>query len=196
MVQKLIILSALVAAASAVAVLPGHGYPGLALPALPALPALTKIATPVLPAITKYAAPLAVAKVAAPEPYDPNPQYSFSYDVHDGATGDVKSQQEHRSGDVVQGAYSLIEPDGTRRIVEYAADPVHGFNAVVRREPLAVKAVAPVAKILAPAPLLHAPVIAKAIPAIPALSGLPALGALPGLPALAHAPLAAPIYHG
>jgi len=46
----------------------------------------------------------------------------------------VKSQQETRSGDVVQGAYSLIEADGTRRIVEYTADPVHGFNAVVRRE--------------------------------------------------------------
>ncbi|XP_054734870.1 larval cuticle protein A2B [Anastrepha obliqua] len=191
MVQKLIILSALVAAASAVAVLPGPVYPGLAgihglpglpalspLPALPALPALTKIAAPVLPAITKIAAPLAVAKVAVPEPYDPNPQYSFSYDVHDGTTGDVKNQQEVRSGDVVQGAYSLIEPDGTRRIVEYTADPVHGFNAIVRREPIAVKAVAPIAKVLAPAPLLHAPVIAKAIPAI---SALPALPALPGL---------------
>ncbi|XP_036336491.1 larval cuticle protein A2B-like [Rhagoletis pomonella] len=189
MVQKLILLSALVAAATAVAVLPGPGYPGLAgiaglhglpglpgLPALPALPALTKIAAPVLPAITKIAAPLAVAKVAVPEPYDPNPQYSFSYDVHDSSTGDVKSQQEVRSGDVVQGAYSLIEPDGTRRIVEYTADPVHGFNAIVKREPIAVKAVAPIAKVLAPAPLLAAPVIAKAIPAIPALHGLPALG--------------------
>lgn len=105
----------------------------------------------------------------------------------------MKSQQEQRSGDVVQGAYSLIEPDGTRRIVEYVADPVHGFNAVVRREPIAVKAVAPVAKILAPAPLLSAPVLAKAIPAISALPGLPALSALPGL---GHAPLAASIYHG
>lgn len=119
--------------------------------------------------------------------------------LQDGSTGDVKSQQEQRSGDVVQGAYSLIEPDGTRRVVEYVADPVNGFNAVVRREPIAVKAVAPVAKILAPAPLLHAPVIAKAIPAIPAIpaiSALPGLPALPALPALAHAPIAAPYYHG
>lgn len=47
------------------------------------------------------AAPLAKAVVA--EEYDPNPQYSFGYDVQDGLTGDSKSQVESRSGDVVQG---------------------------------------------------------------------------------------------
>lgn len=41
-------------------------------------------------------------------------------------TGDAKSQQETRSGDVVQGSYSLVEPDGNRRTVEYTADPVQG----------------------------------------------------------------------
>lgn len=56
------------------------------------------------------------------------------------------SQQETRSGDVVQGRYSLVEPDGTRRVVDYTADPVNGFNAVVSREPLGhAVAVAPVA---------------------------------------------------
>ncbi|XP_034836223.2 larval cuticle protein A2B-like [Maniola hyperantus] len=93
-------------------------------------------------------APYAVAKVAAPvEDYDPNPQYSYAYDIQDALTGDSKSQQESRSGDVVQGSYSLVEPDGTRRIVEYTADPHNGFNAVVHKEPLGavVKAVAPVA---------------------------------------------------
>lgn len=105
----------------------------------------------------------------------------------------MKSQQESRSGDVVQGAYSLIEADGTRRIVEYTADPVHGFNAVVRREGAVVKAVAPVAKVLAPAPLLHGPVLTKAYaPALPALAPALAHGPLlaPALaPALAHGPL-------
>ncbi|EDV50885.1 larval cuticle protein A2B [Drosophila erecta] len=174
MAQKLIlVLSALMAVSSAV-VVPG---PGLALPGYPSYPALAKVAAPL------------VAKVAGPEPYDPNPQYTFSYDVHDGSTGDVKSQQETRSGDVVQGAYSLIEADGTRRIVEYTADPVHGFNAVVRREGAVVKAVAPVAKVLAPAPLLHAaPLVAK----VPAYG--PALA--PAYPALAHGygPALAPAY--
>lgn len=94
--------------------------------------------------ITKLAAPLAyaqpLAKVAV-DSYDPNPQYKFSYDVQDSLTGDSKSQYEHRDGDVVKGSYSLIDADGSKRTVDYTADPVHGFNAVVHREPLAVKAV-------------------------------------------------------
>ncbi|XP_052864656.1 larval cuticle protein A2B-like [Anopheles cruzii] len=90
----------------------------------------------------------AIAKVAAD--YDPNPQYSYSYAVSDALTGDNKSQHESRSGDVVTGSYSLIEPDGTQRVVEYTADPVNGFNAVVHRGAGVVKAVAPVAKFAAP----------------------------------------------
>ncbi|CAO1421120.1 unnamed protein product, partial [Diamesa tonsa] len=66
--------------------------------------------------------------------FDPNPQYQFSYDIHDGLTGDAKSQTESRNGDVVKGQYSLIEADGTRRIVDYTADDVNGFNAVVTKE--------------------------------------------------------------
>lgn len=62
----------------------------------------------------------------------------------DALTGDAKNQQETRSGDVVQGSYSLIEPDGSRRTVEYTADPIHGFNAVVNREPQAVAVAAKV----------------------------------------------------
>lgn len=70
--------------------------------------------------------------------YDPHPQYTYAYDVQDSLTGDSKSQHESRDGDVVSGSYSFIEADGTRRIVEYTADPVNGFNAVVHREPVAV----------------------------------------------------------
>lgn len=55
------------------------------------------------------AAPLAVsAKTVVADDYDPNPQYSFGYDVQDGLTGDSKSQQESRSGDVVQGKRHII----------------------------------------------------------------------------------------
>lgn len=76
---------------------------------------------------------------------EPNsyPQYAFGYDVQDAITGDNKNQYEVRNGDVVRGQYSLNEPDGTRRIVDYAADDLSGFNAIVRKEPLAYKAVAP-----------------------------------------------------
>ncbi|XP_012233924.1 larval cuticle protein A3A [Linepithema humile] len=107
-------------------------------------------------------APLAYAPVAkaVDADYDPHPQYSYAYDVHDSLTGDAKSQQEVRDGDVVQGSYSLLEADGTKRIVDYTADPVNGFNAVVRKEPaaVAVKAVAPIAQA---APLAYAAPVAK-----------------------------------
>lgn len=65
---------------------------------------------------------------------DSPPHYDFSYSVQDPNTGDVKQQQESRVNDVVQGSYSLIEPDGHRRTVHYTADDHNGFNAVVQRE--------------------------------------------------------------
>lgn len=40
-----------------------------------------------------------------PEPYDPAPQYAFAYNVQDSLTGDHKSQQETRDGDVVKGTF-------------------------------------------------------------------------------------------
>ncbi|PNF23306.1 Larval cuticle protein A3A [Cryptotermes secundus] len=191
MALKLFILAALVAVANAGVIgAPAVVAPGapLAYGAAPALahapvayaaPAVARVAAPVAyaaPAVAKVAAPFAyaapaVAKVAAPvavdTDYDPNPQYSYAYDIQDALTGDSKGQQETRSGDVVQGSYSLVEPDGTRRTVEYTADPVNGFNAVVHREPAVVaKAVAP-AVVASPAvarvaaPFAYAPAVAK-----------------------------------
>ncbi|XP_069668747.1 adult-specific cuticular protein ACP-20-like [Periplaneta americana] len=61
------------------------------------------------------------------------PKYSFKYSVNDYHTGDVKSQHEVRDGDVVKGQYSLVEPDGTLRTVDYTADKHSGFNAVVTK---------------------------------------------------------------
>ena len=84
--------------------------------------------------------PYAAPSYAYPDAY---PRYSFAYSVQDSLTGDSKTQHESRDGGVVKGSYSLVEPDGTTRTVEYTADPVNGFNAVVHRLPSAVK-VAPV----------------------------------------------------
>ncbi|XP_050361911.1 larval cuticle protein A2B-like [Nymphalis io] len=67
---------------------------------------------------------------------------SFAYDVADPNTGDYKSQVETRNGGVVRGQYSLIEPDGTKRTVDYTADDVNGFNAVVRKDPVVASVVA------------------------------------------------------
>ncbi|KAH8335982.1 hypothetical protein KR074_002565, partial [Drosophila pseudoananassae] len=106
------------------------------------------------PAVAAYAAPVAVAQkvvVKAAEEYDPHPQYRFSYGVDDKLTGDNKGQVEERDGDVVRGEYSLIDADGYKRTVQYTADPINGFNAVVNREPLVkAVAVAPVVKTIAP----------------------------------------------
>ena len=136
----------------------------LAAPVAAAAPVAVAHAAPVaaVAAPVAVAAP-AVAKVAAVDTdYDPHPQYSYAYDIQDALTGDAKSQQESRDGDVVQGSYSLVEPDGTRRTVEYTADPVNGFNAVVHREPAVVAA--PVAKVAAPVAAYAAPIAKVAAP--------------------------------
>lgn len=62
-----------------------------------------------------------------------DPSYTFAYQVRDAITGDSKTQEETRNGDFVKGRYSLIEPDGTRRTVDYTADPANGFNAYVQK---------------------------------------------------------------
>lgn len=61
------------------------------------------------------------------------PKYAYKYAVADHKTGDQKEQSETRLGDVVKGQYSLVEPDGTLRVVKYTADKVNGFNALVQR---------------------------------------------------------------
>lgn len=60
-------------------------------------------------------------------------KYRFHYAVHNKETGDQKEHYEERSGDKVRGFYYLKEADGTARIVEYKADKLNGFQAVVHR---------------------------------------------------------------
>ncbi|KAL1130804.1 hypothetical protein AAG570_012045, partial [Ranatra chinensis] len=64
------------------------------------------------------------------------PRYRFSYGVEDRFSGDSKTHEETRDGDRVEGHYSLVEPDGWRRVVHYRADSATGFNAVVTRHPV------------------------------------------------------------
>lgn len=94
------------------------------------------------PVVAK-AAPLALA--AKIEEADAYPQYQYAYNVQDSLTGDSKTQEETRDGDIVKGSYSLIEPDGSRRTVNYYSDPVNGFNAVVQKDvPVATPVATPV----------------------------------------------------
>jgi len=72
--------------------------------------------------------PQAVTLTAAPGPA----QYNYGYSVSDSLTGDSKTRQESRDGDVVSGSYSVLQPDGRLRTVTYTADKLHGFQAKVR----------------------------------------------------------------
>nr|XP_034833409.1 cuticle protein-like [Maniola hyperantus] len=113
-----------------------------------------------------YAAPVAKVAYAAPLAQTFIPEapahYEFQYSVQDGHTGDVKQQQEARAGDAVHGSYSLVQPDGVQRIVDYTADAVHGFNANVRYEghpvaaPAKIAYAAPVAKLAYSSPVSYA----------------------------------------
>ncbi|XP_026726737.1 larval/pupal rigid cuticle protein 66-like [Trichoplusia ni] len=85
---------------------------------------------------------------------------SFSYSVADPYTGDFKHQIENRVDNNVAGQYSLLESDGTRRTVDYAAG-AEGFNAVVRKDPAVI---APAISYAAPA--IATPAISYAAPAI------------------------------
>ena len=120
MAAKFIVFAACVASAlaqyPAPAYKPAYSAPAYSAPAYPA------------PA---YSAP----KAYAPEPaYAPAP-YNFEYSVNDPTTYDVKSQSEYSDGNgYVKGSYSLVEPDGSTRTVEYTADDYNGFNAVVKKE--------------------------------------------------------------
>ncbi|CAH2075413.1 unnamed protein product, partial [Iphiclides podalirius] len=107
-------------------------------------------ATPV-----QYAAP--VTKILAQRAEEiSHPKYEYSYSVADGHTGDNKSQQESRDGDVVKGSYSFHEADGSIRTVEYSADDHNGFNAVVHNTaPTATPAILKAPAYAAPATALY-----------------------------------------
>ncbi|XP_055700739.1 cuticle protein 19 [Phlebotomus papatasi] len=116
--------------------------------------------------------------------YYDHPKYAFNYGVADHVTGDVKSQHETRDGDVVKGQYSLVEPDGSVRTVDYTADPVNGFNAVVSKSAPAVHP--------HPVPVVHkavhhAPVYASPAPVVVKHTAVvPHYGHYAGAAPLAH----------
>ncbi|GLV34849.1 Ccp84Ab [Carabus blaptoides fortunei] len=146
--------------------------------------------------VPKIASPISIAspiaKTLIQDSYDPNPQYSFEYGVQDSLTGDSKKQVESRSGDVVKGSYSLVDPDGTLRTVHYTADPINGFNALVSRQRLGAKIAAPIT-LSAPVTRIATPIATPLAIAAPKLSraistSSISLGA--PLPRIAAAPLA------
>uniref|UniRef100_T1ILI0 Uncharacterized protein n=1 Tax=Strigamia maritima TaxID=126957 RepID=T1ILI0_STRMM len=56
--------------------------------------------------------------------------YKFKYVVRDDQTYNYQTRDEEKDGKTVRGSYSLVEPDGSTRIVKYTADE-YGFHAQV-----------------------------------------------------------------
>ncbi|CAH0728852.1 unnamed protein product, partial [Brenthis ino] len=146
MFSKIVAFGALLAAANA-GYYPDHGHAvssqsivrhdeGLTLghiaaPAHYAIPLVQAAPLAHYAAPTAYATPLAYAGNYNGHDEHAYPKYDFAYSVADPHTGDYKSQHESRDGDAVHGYYSLVQPDGSVRKVEYSADDHTGFNAVV-----------------------------------------------------------------
>ncbi|KAH8380622.1 hypothetical protein KR009_011791 [Drosophila setifemur] len=63
--------------------------------------------------------------------YVARPEYSFAYGVEDGKSRVLQNRKEQRIGDEVRGVYSVVDPDGTLRVVKYTADDANGFQAEV-----------------------------------------------------------------
>uniref|UniRef100_A0A2S2PMB5 Cuticle protein n=1 Tax=Schizaphis graminum TaxID=13262 RepID=A0A2S2PMB5_SCHGA len=123
---------------------------------------------------------------------DAPPKYNFAYDVSDAYTGDYKTQTEVRDGDYVKGQYTVVEPDGTKRVVDYTADEQNGFNAVVSKEGHPAPSVRPAHRPQDAGPV-YRPVAAPAAPAYRPVAA-PAGPAYRPTAALAYRPAYKPAY--
>ncbi|PZC78993.1 hypothetical protein B5X24_HaOG216944 [Helicoverpa armigera] len=96
--------------------------------------AVSSVVAPVNPSpnVIAYSAPVPSVPVLVTPPKEAANGYEYSYAVYDESTGDHKAQRELSDGSVVRGEYSFIQPDGYVREVQYVADDVSGFNAVVK----------------------------------------------------------------
>lgn len=59
-------------------------------------------------------------------PFQAYPKYQFEYGVHDGHTGDQKSQHEIRDGGLVKGEYERKDKNAYQRL-NYVYDSHHGY---------------------------------------------------------------------
>ncbi|XP_047020776.1 microtubule-associated protein futsch-like [Helicoverpa zea] len=121
--------------------------------------AISSVVAPVNPSpnVIAYSAPVPNVPVLVTPPKEATNGYEYSYAVYDESTGDHKAQRELSDGSVVRGEYSFIQPDGYVREVQYVADDISGFNAVVKNFlPATVevkKKIEPVVKIESSPPL-------------------------------------------
>ena len=72
---------------------------------------------------------------------DADGSYEYSYKVEDDYKLNYHNRYEKRTGNTVNGRYSVVDPDGSLRTVEYSASPNTGFVAKVSVEENVVPAI-------------------------------------------------------
>ena len=89
-----------------------------------------RVSEDALPPLLPVSDPTLISRDSQQEK-DLQARYMFGYSVSDRDSGDSKTRQESRDGDLVTGSYTVADPDGRLRTVTYTADSVHGFQAKV-----------------------------------------------------------------
>ncbi|XP_042888934.1 cuticle protein 8-like [Penaeus japonicus] len=111
----------------------------------------------------------APAYSAPPPAYGKGMPFDFAYGVVDHYTGNDYSHNSNSDGNVVNGEYRVLLPDGRTQIVTYTADHEHGYVAQVTYEGEArypeTKPYQPAPTYSAPAPAYSAPAPAYSAPA-------------------------------
>ncbi|KAF5295524.1 hypothetical protein FQA39_LY13047 [Lamprigera yunnana] len=136
-IQPIIVLTAIIATVQCQSQGSGHAHPhATSFSALQHHQALPGQQQQHIPIHSSHLLPVAIpVSQTRIEPYDPHPHYVYAYDVNDFHTGDSKSQHETRHGDIVQGQYSLTDPDARKRtaavsacVVEWVRCPSSSFG--------------------------------------------------------------------
>jgi len=84
--------------------------------------------------------------------FDPNPKYTYTYQISNDNAQTYIAKTETRDGDAVQGEYSFVDPLGNLITVKYQADDVNGYTETrevtenfmtIRSKPIVAPAPAP-----------------------------------------------------
>lgn len=60
-------------------------------------------------------------------------EYHYRYAIDESKSkGPIMDRWEHRIGEYVKGAYSVMQPDGRVRTVDYEVDGEKGYRAIIR----------------------------------------------------------------
>jgi len=97
--------------------------------------------------------------------FDPNPQYTYTYQISNDKAQTYIAKTETRDGANVQGEYSFVDANGSLITVKYQADDVNGYTETreVTENFLKIRSQPVVAPAPAPAPRPDSDLVAKII---------------------------------